>query len=583
MAFDAGMLRAIAHEVSETLCGGAKVERITQPSRDEFVLWLHAGGVTRRLSFVAGTNVPHFAYSAIDRENLPTPSMFCMLLRKHLVGAKLIEVSQIDFERAARFVFSARDELGFGVTRTLVAEMMGKYSNLILLDGEEKIISAFRIVDFSASRVRQVLPGMHYVKPPLQEKLDPLTTGRDELMAALDSYPPERAIPRFLTDSYLGLSSANARELASRIASAETAVGVVSPDVLWGVLSAWFSDVREFRFRPTLLSDAEGVPVDYSYTDIEHSGLIVSHPSSFGELLDAYFGERDRAERLRQRSSDLARLLSRREGQLVRKLEAQREELADCDRGEEYKRFGDLITENIYRLSRGMTSFVATDYRIDPPEEVTVELDGRLSPAANAQRMYKYYTKSRRAREKLTELIASGEEELAYLCGVSGFLARAESEADFTELRAELSSAGYLSREKNAKDKKSPRARPMEFTTKNGYRVLVGRNNLQNDMLTFHIAAKDDLWFHAKGHGGSHVILVCGGEEPPAEDYTEAAALAAYYSQAGDAVTAVDYTRVKNVKKPPASRPGYVTYKTNSTAFVRPSNKIGADSDVRPS
>ncbi len=578
MAFDAGMLRAIVHEVSDTLCGGAKVERITQPSRDEFVLWLHAGGTTRRLSFVAGTNVPHFAYSAIDRENLPTPSMFCMLLRKHLVGAKLIEALQIDFERAARFVFSARDELGFGVTRTLVAEMMGKYSNLILLDGEEKIISAFRIVDFSASRVRQVLPGMHYVKPPLQEKLDPLTTGREECLAALAAYPPERGVARFLTDTYLGLSSANARELAARIAAPEATVGEVLPEALWGVLSAWFADVRESRFRPTLLSDADGVPVDYSYTDIEHSGLAVSHPVSFGALLDSYFGERDRAERLRQRSSDLARLLSRREGQLVRKLEAQREELADCDRGEEYKRSGDLITENIYRLSRGMTSFLATDYRTDPPEEVTVELDSRLSPAANAQRMYKYYTKTRRAREKLTELIAAGEEELAYLRGVSGFLSRAESEADFAELRSELAAAGYLSREKNAKDKKTARARPMEFTTQNGYRVLVGRNNLQNDMLTFHIAAKDDLWFHAKGHGGSHVILVCGGEEPPAEDYTEAAALAAYYSQAGDAVTAVDYTRVKNVKKPPASRPGYVTYKTNSTAFVRPSNKIGAKS-----
>ena len=575
MAFDAGMLRAIVFEVSETLCGGAKVERITQPSRDEFVLWLHAGGRTRRLSFVAGTNVPHFSYSAIDRENLPVPSMFCMLLRKHLVGAKLIEATQIDFERAARFVFSARDELGFGVTRTLVAEMMGKYSNLILLDGEERIISAFRIVDFSASRVRQVLPGMHYVKPPLQDKLDPLTTGREEFLAALAAYPPERSVARFLTDTYLGLSTANARELAALVAAPEATVHEVEPETFLSAFSAWFDDVRAFRFTPTLLLDEAGVPVDYSYRDILCSGLSVRHPESFGALLDAYFGERDKAERLRQRSSDLARLLSRREGQLVRKLEAQREELADCDRGEEYKRFGDLITENIYRLSRGMTSFLATDYRTDPPEEVTVTLDGRLSPAANAQRMYKYYTKSRRAREKLTELIAAGEEELAYLIGVRGFLERAEGDADFTELRAELSAAGYLSREKGSKDKKPPRARPMEFTTKHGYRVLVGRNNLQNDMLTFHLAAKDDLWFHAKGHGGSHVILVCGGEEPPAEDYTEAAALAAYYSQAGDAVTAVDYTRVKNVKKPPASRPGYVTYKTNSTAFVRPSNRIG--------
>ncbi len=580
MAFDAGMLRAVVKEIADTLCGGAKVERITQPARDEFVLFLHAGGVTRRLSFVVGTNVPHFSYSRIDRENLPVPSMFCMLLRKHLVGAKLTAVEQIDFERAARFTFSARDELGFGVGRTLVAEMMGKYSNLILLDGEDKIISAFRIVDFSASRVRQVLPGMHYVKPPLQDKLDPLATGREELLAAYAAYPKERTLVRFLSDTYLGLATATARELAARIAPLDATLGEAEPDMLADTFTEWFSRVRECRFLPTLLSDEAGNPVEYAYTDILHSGLAVTHPEDFCALFDAYFGERDRAERLRQRSQDLSRFLLRREGQLVRKLEAQREELADCEQGDEYKRYGDLITENIYRLSRGMTAFLATDYRKDPPEEVNVLLDGRLSPAANAQRMYKLYTKSRRAKEKLSELIAAGEEELAYLSGVHDFLRRAESDLDLSEIRAELTACGYLSRERGAKDKKQHRARPLEFTTTNGYRVLVGRNNLQNDMLTFHLAAKDDIWFHAKGVGGSHVILVSGGDEPPAVDYTEAAALAAYYSQAGDDVTAVDYTRVKNVKKPPASRPGYVTYKTNSTAFVRPKDKIGEQSDA---
>ncbi|MBR7095475.1 MAG: NFACT family protein [Clostridia bacterium] len=576
MAFDAGMLRAIVHEISETLCGGAKVEKISQPSRDEFVLHLHAGGVTRRLVFVVGTNVPHFSYSRIERENLPTPSMYCMLLRKHLVGAKLVEAAQIDFERAARFVFAARDELGFGVTRTLVAEMMGKYSNLILLDGEDRIISAFRIVDFSASRVRQVLPGMHYVKPPVQEKLDPLTADREAFFAAYAAYPPERPAARFLSDTYHGIAAITAREIARRAgAAADAPLASVTADGLFAAHEAWFSDVRECRFTPTLVSDSDGTPVEYSYAPIGGGGLTVTPVASFGELLDSYFGERDRRERLRQRSSDLARFLSRREAQLVRKLEAQREELSACEQGEEYKRSGDLITENIYRIARGMTSLRALDYRVDPPAEVTVALDARLSPAANAQRMYKLYTKSRRAKEKLTELIASGEEELAYLGSVRGFLDRAESEQDFTELRAELASVGYLSRERDQKNKKAPKARPMELTTAHGYRLLVGRNNLQNDMLTFRIAAKDDLWFHAKGYGGSHVILVAGGEEPPAEDYTEAAEIAAYYSQAGDSVIPVDYTRVKNIKKPPASRPGYVTYKTNSTAYVHPKKPQG--------
>ncbi len=576
MAFDAGMLRAVVSEVADTLFGGAKVERITQPSRDEFVFWLHAGGKTRRLSFVAGTNIPHFSYSEIERENLPTPSMFCMLLRKHLVGAKLIEAAQIDFERAARFTFAARDEMGFGITRTLVAEMMGKYSNLILLDGEEKIISAFRLVDFSASRIRQVLPGMHYVKPPLQNKQNPLEVSSEIFTSLYADYPKERTAARFLNDSFLGISTGNAREIAARAAKRpEAMLGEVAPEELFAVFSAWFFDVKACVFTPTLLLDGEGAPVDYSYAEQRYSGLKAEYPSGVSALFDRYFGERDRAERLRQRSQDLHRFLSRREGQLQRKLEIQKKELLECDNGEVYKRYGDLITENIYRLHRGMASFSAIDYRTDPPSNTEVPLDARLTPAANAQRMYKFYTKSRRAEAKLTELIAEGEEELSYLSGVRGFLERAESDADFAEIRAELSEAGYLAREKGNKDKKNHRARPMEFVTTNGYRVLVGRNNLQNDMLTFRVAARDDIWFHAKDVGGSHVILLAGGEDPPAEDYTEAAALAAYYSQAGDAITAVDYTRVKNVKKPPASRPGYVTYKTNFTAYVRPSSKIG--------
>ncbi len=580
MAFDAGMLRAVTAEVSATLFGGAKVEKICQPARDEFDLVLHAAGVSRRLCFVAGSNVPHFSYSRIERENLPVPSMFCMLLRKHLLGSKLVAAEQIGFDRAARFTFACRDELGYGVSRTLVAEMMGKYSNLILLDGEDKIISALKIVDFSASKVRQVLPGMKYTLPPPQEKLDPLRRKQEEFLASLAAYPAGRSAARFIGDTYSGISAQNAREMIRRLGAAEdAALDALEPSDLYAVFDAWFSDVEAGRYCPTLLSDESGEPVDYSYTALHSGGFTVSHPGSFGELLDCYFGERDRIERVRQRSSDLSRMLSRREAQLVRKLEAQKEELADCAKGEEYRRAGDLITENIWQIRRGMESFTATDYTTDPPSAVTLPLDGRLSPAANAQRMYKLYTKSRHAEKKLTELIAAGEEELSYLRGVRGFLERAETEQDFAELRQELSAGGYLAKDNSGKKKTMTRARPLEFRTTNGYRLLCGRNNLQNEMLTLHTAARDDIWFHAKGVGGSHVILLAEGGEPPAEDYTEAAQIAAYYSQSGDALTAVDYTRVRNIRKPQGSRPGYVIYKTNSTAYVMPSNKIGEKKD----
>lgn len=580
MAFDAGMLRAVTDEIANTLCGGAKVEKICQPAKEEFDFVLHAGGVSRRLCFIAGSNVPHFSYSRKERENLPTPSMFCMLLRKHLQGGKLIACEQLGFERATRFTFTSRDELGFGVKRYLIAEMMGKYSNLILLDEEEKILSALKIVDFSASRVRQVLPGMHYTLPPKQEKGDPLLLNRSEFDALWEMYPKERTLSRFISDSYFGISSQNAREMAYRASGKEDAtLSETAPEQLYGVMDEWFLALKAGQYRPTLLLDEEGEPQDYSYADLHSGGYTVYHPADFCELLDLYFGEKDKKERIRQRSLDLSRLLTRREAQLHRKLEAQRGELADCERAAEYKKAGDLITENIYRLKRGDERFVAIDYTVDPPKETPLTLDPRFSPVANAQRMYKLYAKARTAKIKLTELIKSGEEELDYIVGVKGFLERAESEADFAELRSELASAGYLAREKGKAKEKAHKARPLEYTTSNGYRLLCGRNNLQNDMLTFRIAEKDDLWFHAKGVGGSHVILVCGGGEPPAEDYTEAAALAAYYSQAGNAVTAVDYTRVRNIKKPQGARCGYVTYKTNSTAYVAPSLPKGKKDD----
>ncbi len=582
MAFDAGMLRAVTHEVRDTLFGGARVERVLQTSRDEFVLVLHAGGKNRRLCFSAGGNVPHFSYSRVERENLPTPSMFCMLLRKHLVSGKLVGAEQIDFERAARFSFACRDELGYPVTRTLVAEMMGKYSNLILLDGEEKILSALRIVDFSASRLRQVLPGMRYEKPPLQDKQNPLDRARDRFMAAFAAYPAERQAARFLTDTYCGIAVQNAREMVRRASgSEETLLAAAEPAALYAAFDAWFGALEADRFCPTLLTGADGTPTDFSYMSLGGGGLTVTHPASFGELLDGYFGERDRAERLRQRSADLARLLARRESGLARKLELRREELAACEQGGEYKTRGNLITENLYRLSRGMESFVATDYRADPPCEVTVPLDPRLHPTQNAQKMYKQYTKARRAKEKLTSLIAEAEEELQYLRGVRAFLERAEGEQDFADLRAELASAGILSPEGGRRGAKyTPKARPMEFFTSGGYRLLCGRNNLQNEMLTLHMANRDDLWFHAKGVGGAHVILQCAGEEPPAADYTEAAEVAAYFSQGGDALTAVDYTRVRNIKKPAGSRPGFVTYKTNYTAYVLPKKPKGGEGET---
>lgn len=582
MAYDGGMLRAVLTELNRT-CAGAKVERVCQPAADEIDLILADRGQRNRLVINAGAGTPHMALSYIGKENPAVAPMFCMLLRKHLAGAKLIAGEQLGFERAARLRFAGYDEMGYPTEKTLVAEIMGKYSNLMLLDGNDKILAVLRPVDFTTSRKRQVLPGMIYEAPPAQEKRDPLTETAEGLAATLAAAPEGKALSRVLSDSYLGLASQTAAEIAYRATgSSDILVGDADRNAVCREFSHWFDAVKAGEFTPTLVLREDGSPLDYTYAPSTYRGsaVRVEETDSFARLLDRFFGERDRHERIRQRAADLLQLLSHAEARLVRKLAAQREELADCARAEEYRRQADLVVANIYRLSRGMTEFIATDYSLEEPRDVLVQLDGRLSPSANAQRLYKLYNKAKTAARVLGEQIATAEEELHYLSGVRAFLDRAESEADLVEIRDELYRAGYASRMKNYTPPRSVKLRPREFTTAAGYRLLCGRNNLQNEQLTFRVAEKDDLWFHAKGVPGSHVILVCGGEEPPAEDYTQAAAIAAYYSAAAGSPVAVDYTRVRHVKKPAGAKPGYVIYKTNYTAYVEPVADLGKADEV---
>ena len=396
-----------------------------------------------------------------------------------------------------------------------------------------------------------------------------------EMLVLLSAFPGERSVDRFLTSTYLGTSSQVARQIAYLASGRDdTLCAEVDPGRLWEAFSSWFADLSAGRLAPTIVIDSEGIPRDFAYAPMTYLGHGYRQEScaSFAELFDRFFAERDRVERIRQRASDLLRLLQNAESRLSRKLEAQTAELAESARGEEYRRYGELLLSSLYMVRRGDATAFVPDYNQDPPETVRIELDPRRTPAENAERYFRLYRKSKNAREVLREQIARSQNELAYLESVSSFLERAESEQDLSDLRDELYHAGYASRMKNyAPQNKKKISKPSETVTPGGYRLLIGRNNIQNDHLTFRLAEKGDLWFHAKGVPGSHVLLLCDGEEPSAEDYTFAASLAAGYSQAssGEQVP-VDYTRVKNVKKPSGARPGYVIYKTNYTAYVTP-------------
>ena len=572
MAYDACMMRAALAEIEKDYME-ARVDKVLQPQNDELDLILHARGGSRRLIFNVGPNAPRLQLSDAVKENPLKAPMFCMQMRKYLSGARLLGVEQPGFDRIALFRFSAYDDMGFASECHLICEIMGKYANLILTDAEGKILGAMKIIDFAASTVRQVIPGMRYTLPAKVDKISPLTVDRALFFQKLSEFPRERSVEKFITATLGGIATQIAHELCYRATGGiDTPLSLTDAEALWHTVSAWQELMRTHAYLPTVAFLPDGTPKDCSYMDIGYLGeeVSVTHYPDLAAMFDTYYAEKDRAEKLRQRGKDLLHLLAAAESRTEKKLALQREALLESAHAEEYKRYGDLITANIYRLSRGATSLSAVDYTDPDCPEVEVPLDSRLTPAQNAQRMYKLYTKQKNAKQHLTACIAEWERELSYLATVREFLMRTETEDELAELREELYRSGYASRMKGYRSPRNLRTKPIEHVTSGGYRLLIGRNNLQNDRLTLKTAEKGDLWFHVKDLPGSHVILLCGGEEPSEADYTEAAAAAAFYSKATGDLVPVDYTRVKNIKKPAGSKPGFVTYKTNFTAYVNP-------------
>ncbi len=565
-------MRAVLTEFRESF-PEAKIEKVLQPANDEIDFVIHYGKRTSRLVFNVGPNAPRLQLSERQKENPVKAPMFCMLLRKYFTGAKIISAEQPGFDRIAKFTVSCYDEMGFKVKRHIICEIMGKYANFIVTDADDKILAALKIIDFAASTVRQVLPGLKYQIPAKPEKLSPLTVDKALFFERLAEFPPEKTAEKFITGTYSGIATQIARELVYRCTSAlDVPVMNVDKENFFNIFSRCQELLLEEKYSPTVVLDTSGKPVDYSYMDITYQPKELPRVnfSTFSELFDMYFAEKDRHERIHQRAHDLINLLSNAEARTERKLAIQREALADASHGEEYKRQGDLITSNMFKIKRGDERVSVVDYYDENCPEIEITLDPKLSAADNAAKMYKLYNKCKTAKVVLAEQISIWERELVYLDSVRSFLDKAECEQDLTDIREELYHSGYSSKLKGYKPQKAVKLRPIEAKTSGGYTLLIGRNNMQNDKLTFKTAERHDIWFHTKDIPGSHVIMVTGGDEPSERDYTEAAATAAYYSKATGDTVAVDYTAVKNIKKPPASRPGFVTYKTNYTAFVRP-------------
>ncbi len=578
MALDGAFLRHIKKELETSLIN-TKVDKIYQPTRDELVLFMRSREGMKKLYISARAGSSRICLTDSTPENPKTPPMLCMLLRKRLSGARLREIKQPSLERLLMLEFEGTNELGDIVTMTLAVEIMGQYSNVIFIDGDGIIIDAFRRVDASMSSQRLVLPGMRYEMPPRQDKLCILDKDADDVIQAVRALPKNMQLSKALLDVIQGVSPIVCRELehltgrGRDVFSKELDEELITR--LRFFLKRMIGAVRECSGEPYMIIDPSKKPIDFTFEDIQQygSGRAFKNCPTFCELLERYYSKRDAMETMRRRSEDLNRIMNTAAARLIRKIYIQKDELAACADRENYRICGDIIQANLYRIEKGATKLKAENFYDESLSEITIELDPSLSAAANSQKYYKSYQKAKTAEQILKVQIALAENELDYVSSVLDALSRAESLRELGEIRAELTEQGYI-KAKGKKQKAEASLPPLEFTSKSGFRILVGRNNRQNDKLTLKQAAKNDLWFHTKDIPGSHTIILCEGREPDEDTILYAASLAAAHSKAKDAGKApVDYTRIKYVSKPQGSKPGMVIYTNQKTLFVKPEKR----------
>ncbi len=572
MAFDAFFLSAVLGEIREKALG-ARVEKLHQPSRDTLLLHLKCrDGAREKLIFVANPTAPRLHLTAAAPENPPEPPMFCMLLRKHLMGARLASVEQLAMERWACFTFDCTDEMGFPVQKRLVAELMGRTTNLYLLAPEGRIIECLRRVGLDETSHRPALPGLQYHMPASITKLDPAALEQADYEQILREPGADLLCDR-LMDTLGGLSPLVCRE-AALFAGGEADARVTGRE---GERLYLFFREHLSHPRPCYSCAADGTPKQFAFCPIRQYGQY-REAESFAALLDSFYITRDRKDAMRQKGQGLRKTVQNQVSRLKRKIAIQEKELAATYDRERLRQLGDILTANIHRIVKGQTTVACEDFYDESMALVTIPISPILSPQANAAKFYKDYARMKTAEKELNKQLTIGREELHYLGSVLEELDRAGSDAELEEIRQELQQGGYVRSDPGRRKIKQSKLQPMRFESTDGFPIYVGRNNRQNDELTFRLARKDDIWCHASKVHGSHVIISCGGATPPDDTITQAAQLAAFYSEtkAGQNIP-VDVTTVKQVKKVPSGKPGMVIYHSYRTAIVNPYPDIVVD------
>ena len=571
MAFDAFYLSAVLSEVRAL--GEARVDKIHQPSRDTVIL--HLRGRENRAKLLINPNpaAPRLHLTTANPENPAEPPMFCMLLRKHLSGARLVDVSQPAMERAATFTFDCIDEMGDPVQKRLVAELMGRTCNLYLLGGDGRIIDCLRRIGLDESAKRPALPGLHYQEPEAVTKAHPLDCDYVNLL----NKPGADILCERLMDELGGLSPLVCRE-AALFAAGDTDARVenLNREETAEKLELFFREHLNHG-APYFYAAPDGTPKQFAFCPIRQYGAY-SQADSFSGLLDSFYTLRDHKDSMRQKSQTVRKTVTNLCQRLTKKLAIQEKELTATYDRERLRQLGDIVTANIHRVTKGQTVLSAEDFYDEDMKIIEIPLSPILSPQQNAAKFYKDYARMKTAEKELTRQMEIAREELNYLRSVLEELNRAATEQELEEIRQELQSGGYVKADSGKKRVKQSKLPPMRFESTDGYPIYVGRNNRQNDELTFKLARKDDIWLHASKVHGSHVIISCDGTTPPDDTVTQAAQLAAFYSETtGGQNIPVDVTPVKQVKKVPSGKPGMVIYHSYRTVIANPYAEIVVD------
>ncbi|WP_368234401.1 NFACT family protein [Anaerotruncus rubiinfantis] len=578
MPLDGIFLNQLKNEIADVIVGG-RVDKVHQPAKETIVLAMRAQAGNHKLLISASASNPRLHFTSLPQDNPKSPPMFCMLMRKHLANAKLVEIRQIGLDRILHLRFETVNEFGDKVVMTLAVEIMGRHSNIILVGPDNKVVDSIKRISDEMSRVRPVLPGMSYTLVPAPDRLSIFTAAPTEIAERIKC-APGLPLSKALLGVLEGMSPLVCREVAHNVTrGGDTVVSELTGEQemrLKFYLSQLSDTLREGKAHPVMLVDAAGKPKDFSYIDLNQYGhtLVCRAYDTYSGLLDSFYSERDRIDRMHQRGADLLKLLVNLSDRTARKLSTQREELKTSTEREKLKIYGDLINSNLYALEKGQNTARVQNYYEEGCPEIEIPLDVRLTPAQNAQRYYAQYRKANTAEKKLRALIAQGEAELAYFDTVFDELARASLESELSAIRSELAGEGYV-RSTMRRGMKEERLPPLKFISDDGFTILCGRNNLQNDRLTLKDSRNGDIWFHTQKIPGSHVVIITEGREVPNRTLEQAAVIAAWHSKARESgKVPVDYTQIRNVRKHPANKPGLVLYEPYQTAIVEPDRAL---------